>query len=262
MPSPRLAVAIAAVCCLAMLAGAAEAGTAGRRLAQDGGPTPPPLSAAPAPAPAQSSSDPPPAPAAALRTPGLPSQAELTGMLAALAGVQSFGASKLGAELDVTCSPGKLTPPRRAPAVLQWPSARAALVTAVCVKNDTKAEGDPPCTGAVTASQTVPAYALPPRWEPATFVTPACTAGVALPFPGAPPTPPGGDGGSEFNLLPPTVLECASLADLASVGTAWLGKGRKKAGGCRVSGPLVDPEAAVAAALAKLEEAKGVLGLA
>lgn len=239
---PRLAACLA----LALLAAnTASASPVSRRLAQDG------RGGGSAPAG--------PAPPASVR--GLPSQAELAGLLVGLANIQSLGASKLGAELDVTCSPGKLTPSKRAPAVLQWPLARAALVTAACVKDDTKAAGDPPCQGAVTASQTVPAYALPPRWEPATFVTPACTAGVALPLPGAPPSLPGGDGGYELNLLPPTVLECDSLADLATVG-AGLFKGRKKAGGCRVSGPLVDPEAAIQAALAKMEEAKVVLGLA
>ena len=169
-----------------------------------------------------------------------------------------------------TCTPGTLNPSKRAPAVLQWPSARAVLVTAVCVKNGTSSaagSSPPPCQGAITASQTLPAYSLPPRWEPATFVTPACRAGLTLPFPGRvaalPFTPPGEDGGIEVPLLPPTTLECDSLAALKGLGLDWPGRrGRAAAGGCRVSGPLVDPQAAVDAALDKLAEVKGVLGLA
>lgn len=170
-----------------------------------------------------------------------------------------------------TCTPGTLTPSRRAPAVLQWPSARAVLVTAACVKNGTGGagyDGDaaPPCEGALTSSVSLPAYALPPRWEPASFQTPACRAGVTLPFPGAlAGGPPGGDGGLEINLLPANTLECDSIASLKNLAPgAWLGgRGRgRKSRGCAVSGPLVDPEAALAAALTKLEDAKGVLGLA
>jgi hypothetical protein len=166
-----------------------------------------------------------------------------------------------------TCTPGRLTPSKRAPAVLQWPSARAVLVTAACVKNGTADADGPPCEGAITASQIVPAYSLPPRWEPSVFVTPACSAGLTLPFPGRAAslavTPPGDDGGIEFNLLPATTLECDSIADLGRLGAGWVGgRGRGKQSGCRLSGPLVDPEAAVGAALAKLAEVNGVLGLA
>jgi len=163
--------------------------------------------------------------------------------------------------------------------VLQWPSARAVLVTAACTKpaggNATADGASPACEGAITSSTTVPAYALPPRWEPATLVTPACGLSLTLPFPGmaalrgGAPSPPGSDGGYEIQLLPPTTLACDSLADLAKLGPGggWLGgKGRGKKGkqvgrGCTVEGPLVDPAEAVARALAKLEEAKGVLGL-
>jgi len=168
-----------------------------------------------------------------------------------------------------TCTPGSLTPSRRAPAVLQWPSARAVLITAACAKNATSGAlaGDAPCEGALTSSTTVPAYALPPRWEPATFVTPACGLSLTLPFPGlaGEPSVPGGDGGYEIPLLPPTTLTCESIAALKNLGPGgWVGKGRKnKVGkGCALQGPLVDPQEAISRALAKLEEAKAVLGLA
>ena len=328
----RAGLALLLLFCTAATCLGQDAGPGPAPAAPEGEPAPPAGDGTPghAPAPAPVADPAPPTP-----TPGLPSKAELAGMVLALANVQAAGASKLGLDLDVcvvdyflfcfvfscsergrggsaqgahawrergggathrpsahpshfcslspppppphththahsTCTPGTLNPSKRAPAVLQWPSARAVLVTAVCVKNGTSSaagSSPPPCQGAITASQALPAYSLPPRWEPATFVTPACRAGLTLPFPGRvaalPFTPPGEDGGIEVPLLPPTTLECDSLAALKGLGLDWPGRrGRAAAGGCRVSGPLVDPQAAVDAALDKLAEVKGVLGLA